>query len=110
MIFGDAQALQAAVQELYNWFGEINFPGAEPVQFEIDAGEKASWKAVTEALDRGVPVSKKAIYDLHKIPEPVDKEDAITRPAGMASLPLGEEDFADRDSFFFRSRQARQGR
>jgi phage gp29-like protein len=105
MVFGDAQALQASVQNLYNWFTEINFPGAEPPAFEIDAGEKASWKAVTEALDRGIPVSKRGIYDLHRIPEPVDGEDAFTRPAGAAPAsaapPEGDEDFGDRDSFFF---------
>jgi phage gp29-like protein len=101
LIFGDAQALQASVQRLYDWFTEINFPGAEPVAFEIDAGEKASWKVVTEALDRGIPVSKKAIYGTHKIPEPVDGADGFTRPAGLSSLPAGGGDFGDRDSFFF---------
>jgi phage gp29-like protein len=107
MIFGDAQALQASMQNLYTWFAEINFPGADPLQFEIDAGEKASWKVVTEALDRGVPVSRRAIYGLHKIPEPLDDDDAFVRPAGMAALPPGGEDFSDSDSFFLRTRRNR---
>jgi phage gp29-like protein len=100
LIFGDAQALQASVQPLYDWFAEINFPGIEPVAFEIDAGEKASWKVVTEALDRGVPVSRRAIYGIHRIPEPSDEADAFTKPEGITA-PAAEGDFGDRDSFFF---------
>jgi phage gp29-like protein len=103
LIFGDAQALQGAVQPLFDWFAEINFPGAPPLAFEIDAGEKASWKVVTEALDRGIPVSRRAIYGIHKIPEPADADDAFTRPAGLGTLSPGGEDFGDRDSFFFRT-------
>ena len=101
MIFGDAQALQASVQLLYDWFTEINFPGYPPPAFEIDAGEKASWKAVTEALALGVAVSRRGIYGLHKIPEPVDEADSFTRPAG--ALPAGGGDFGDGGSFFFGS-------
>jgi phage gp29-like protein len=104
--FGDAQALQASVQPLYDWFVEINFPGAPPLEFEIDAGEKASWKVLTEAMDRGIPVSKKAIYGVHKIPEPADEEDAFLKPAGLPAMAPAETEFADRDSFFFRT-QAR---
>jgi hypothetical protein len=40
---------------LFGFFRRLwlqNFPGADPLQFEIDAGEKASWKVVTEALAR----------------------------------------------------------
>ena len=102
--FGDAQALQASVQLLYDWFSEINFPGIPPVRFEIDAGEKASWKVMTEALDRGIPVSRRAIYDLHKIPEPADEKDSFIKPEGLPSLPAAE-DFSDR-SFFLRTRRA----
>jgi phage gp29-like protein len=107
LIFGDAQALQASVQPLYDWFAEINFPGTEPVAFEIDAGEKASWKVVTEAIALGVPVSKKAIYGIHRIPEPAGREDGFTRPAGLSALPAGGGEFADRDSFFFGSGRRR---
>ncbi|MDR2662883.1 MAG: DUF935 domain-containing protein [Treponema sp.] len=103
--FGDAQDLQAAVQPLFDWFAEINFPGVPPLRFEIDAGEKASWKVLTEAIDRGIPVSKKALYDLHKIPEPESEEDTFTRPEGMPSAGAAG-DFADRERFFFRTRRA----
>ncbi|MDR2048544.1 MAG: DUF935 domain-containing protein [Treponema sp.] len=101
--FGDAQDLQAAIQPLFDWFAEINFPGVPPLRFEIDAGEKASWKVLTEALDRGIPVSKKALYNLHKIPEPEDEADSFTKPEGMPSMAPG--DFADRERFFFRNRR-----
>ena len=101
--FGDAQALQASIQPLYDWFAEINFPDQEPVRFEIDAGEKVSWKVLTDAIDRGIPVSKKAIYGLHKIPEPENDEDSFVKPAGIPSIPVAGEDFAD-DFFQRRAR------
>jgi phage gp29-like protein len=103
--FGDAQDLQAAIQPLFDWFAEINFPGVPPLRFEIDAGEKASWKVLTEAIDRGIPVSRKALYDLHKIPEPEDEADTFTKPEGMPSM-AAPGDFSDRDRFFFRTRRA----
>ena len=99
--FGDAQALQASIQPLYDWFAEINFPGEEPVRFEIDAGEKVSWKVLTDAIDRGIPVSKKAIYELHKIPEPEDESDSFLKPDRMTPAAVAGEDFADR---FFQRR------
>jgi len=101
--YGDAQALQASIQPLYDWFAEINFPGQEPLQFEIDAGEKVSWKVLAEAIDRGIPVSKKAIYGLHKIPEPEDDADSFVKPAGMPSAAAFDEDFSD-DFFQRRAR------
>ncbi|MDR2186390.1 MAG: DUF935 domain-containing protein [Treponema sp.] len=104
--FGDAQDIQAAVQPLFDWFAEINFPGVPPLRFEIDAGEKASWKVLTEALDRGIPVSRRAFYDLHKIPEPEDDADSFVKPEGMPSIAAAGGDFADRDRFFFRTRRA----
>jgi phage gp29-like protein len=102
--FGDAQALQASVQLIYDWFAEINFPGIDPVRFEIDSGEKASWKVMTEALDRGIPVSRRAIYDLHKIPEPVDENDSFIKPEKL-SPPSVDTDFSDQ-SFFLRTHHA----
>jgi len=102
--FGDAQALQASIQPLYDWFAEINFPGQEPVRFEIDAGEKVSWKVLSEAIDRGIPVSKKAIYEMHKIPEPENADDSFVKPAGMSAAAGVGEDFADD---FFRRRARR---
>jgi phage gp29-like protein len=104
--FGDAQSLQASVQPLYDWFAEINFPGMEGLAFEIDAGEKASWKVLTEAMDRGVPVSRQAIYGVHKIPEPVNEDDVFVKPEGMPSLAPAGAEFSDSDdAFFFRTRR-----
>ena len=102
--YGDAQALQASIQLLYDWFAEINFPGEEPIRFEIDAGEKVSWKVLTDAIDRGIPVSKKAIYTLHKIPAPENDGDSFIKPGGLSSVPSAGEDFADD---FFRRRAGR---
>ena len=104
-IFGDAQRLQTTEQVLYNWFTEINFPGETPLNFEIDAGEHAPWDIVVEAITLGIPVSKKAIYQSHKIPEPENESDAFVRPSGMAYPPEGNMDFGDRDNFFFQTKR-----
>ena len=62
-------------------------------------------ESVTEAIDRGIPVSRRALYDLHKIPEPENEDDSFTKPEGMPSMAAADGDFADRDRFFFRTRR-----
>ncbi|WP_440986444.1 hypothetical protein [Treponema denticola] len=51
---------------------------------------------VTKAIELGVPVSKKALYDRHKLPEPENEEDSfvsdrLIKTEGEASL-----DFSDK--------------
>lgn len=77
VITKDAQALQSSMQVLYDWFAELNFPGSRPLEFEIDAGESAPWEMITKAIELGIPVSKRALYNRHKIPEPETEEDSF---------------------------------
>lgn len=93
----DAQALQSTIQQLYDWFAAINFPGRKPLTFEIDAGEAASWEAITRAIELKIPVSKRALYNRYKLPEPENDADSFV--AEIAPLSSGtdasEEEFAD---------------
>ena len=93
----DAQALQSTIQQLYDWFAAINFPGRKPLAFEIDAGEAASWEAITRAIELKIPVSKRALYNRYKLPEPENDADSFV--AEIAPLSSGtdaaEEEFAD---------------
>lgn len=73
----DAQVLQSSIQVLYDWFCELNFPGSKPLEFEIDAGESAPWEMITKAVELGIPVSKRALYNRHKIPEPENEQDSF---------------------------------
>lgn len=100
----DAQNLQYSMQTLYNWFAELNFPGCEPLKFEIDAGESAPWEMITKAVELGIPVSKRALYNRHKLPEPENEEDSFVsdRVLPGSSGDTGAE-FADKhtSAFFF---------
>jgi len=75
------------LQRLVDWVVVLNF-GPEEVspQVEFDLKEKATWQQVMEALDRGVPVSRDAIYGRYGIPEPVSEEDAFVRNAGATAI------------------------
>ncbi|MEL5717250.1 phage portal protein family protein [Treponema pedis] len=77
VITKDAQALQSSIQVLYDWFCELNFPGKKPLAFEIDAGESAPWEMITKAVELGIPVSKRALYNRHKLPEPENDADSF---------------------------------
>ena len=100
----DAQNLQYSMQTLYNWFAELNFPGSDPLKFEIDAGESAPWEMITKAVELGIPVSKRALYNRHKLPEPESDEDSFVsdRVLPGAAEQNGSE-FADshKSAFFF---------
>ncbi|MEL3908055.1 MAG: DUF935 family protein [Treponemataceae bacterium] len=94
VITKDAQALQSTIQTLYDWFAELNFPGTKPLEFEIDAGESAPWEMIMQAIDRGIPVSKRALYNRHKLPEPDGEDDSFVAP--VQNTPEGSEfDFSD---------------
>jgi len=98
-VYSDAQILQPSVQKLYDYFSNINFPGEKPLQFEIDAGEHATWETIKDAINLGIPVSKKAIYESHKIPEPESPDDVFIKPMGYPSVT----NFSDEERFFFRT-------
>ena len=93
----DAQALQSTIQQLYDWFAAINFPGRKPLAFEIDAGEAASWEAITRAIELKIPVSKRALYNRYKLPEPENEADSCVAEITPLSSDLGTsgEEFAD---------------
>ncbi|EPF35224.1 phage portal protein family protein, partial [Treponema denticola] len=95
VISKDAQNLQSTIQSLYDIFCELNWPGEEPVRFEIDAGEYASWEMVTKAIELGVPVSKKALYDRHKLPEPENEEDSFVSDRLIRGEDESSLDFSD---------------
>lgn len=46
-------------------------------RFCFDWKEAISWEQLLEAIDRGVPVSKQAVYAGYNVPEPADKGDVL---------------------------------
>jgi phage gp29-like protein len=102
LIKKDAEALANTLNRtLIKWIAELNFGADAPVpRFRFDFEPVADWEKIKDALDRGVPVSKRALYSLYNLPEPEDESDAFIAPtvAAKAGLsfsesPEGENDF-----------------
>lgn len=53
-------------------------------RFCFDWKEAITWDQLMEAIDRGVPVSKKAMYSEHNVPQPAEKEDVLFSPPSGA--------------------------
>jgi phage gp29-like protein len=101
----DAYLIQQSDQKLFDYFVEVNFPGAAPPSFDIDSTDFADWEVIRDAIDRNIPVSLNALYDKVHLPRPQNDADAFIKPAGTPAPPGGGEAFADRekDSFFLRT-------
>jgi len=95
IVDSDAKNLSETINRtIIPWIVELNFGKDAPVpQFEFDLAEETPWERVREAVDRGLPVSKKALYSVYGLPQPEDDEDAFISPK------LGGMTFADRLEF-----------
>lgn len=98
-IKGDAYLLQQTDQQLVNAFVELNFPGEVAPQYDIDSTDFASWEIIRDAIDRGVPVSLKALYNKVHLPKPTDEKDSFVK----AQPSFGFSDRGKDD--FFQNRQ-----
>lgn len=66
---------------LIRWITELNVgQGTPPPTFEFDFFEAPPWDVVKDALDRGVPVSKRALYVRYNLPKPEDDDDVFISP------------------------------
>jgi phage gp29-like protein len=82
---GVARDLQPVLQELLDWMVELNFGQGTPApRIEFDLEDYATFSDVTEAIDRGVPVSREALYSRYGLPRPSDAEDSFEKPAAPA--------------------------
>ena len=93
-IKGDAYLLQQTDQQLVNAFVELNFPGEAAPQYDIDSTDFASWEIIRDAIDRGVPVSLKALYNKVHLPKPTDEKDSfVMAQPGFGFSDRGKDDF-----------------
>lgn len=93
-IKGDAYLLQQTDQQLVNAFVELNFPGEAAPQYDIDSTDFASWEIIRDAIDRGVPVSLKALYNKVHLPKPTDEKDSFVKAQpGFGFSDRGKDDF-----------------
>lgn len=94
LIKGDAYKLQQTDQQLVTAFCELNFPGELAPQYDIDSTDFAPWEVIRDAIDRGVPVSLKALYNKIHLPEPVDEKDSFVKAQpSFGFSDQGKDDF-----------------
>ncbi len=80
LIKNDARDLKETASKLLVYFMQINFPEeAEYPEFEIDTDNKASFEQVMQAIEKGIPVSKEALYNEYKLPKPTGDEDIFEK-------------------------------
>ena len=94
--------IQQSIQKLFNYFVEVNFPGASAPLFDIDSTDFADWEIIRDAIDRNIPVSLNALYDKVHLPRPEKPEDAFVKPSG--GMMFGDQ---NKDSFFLQTRNRR---
>lgn len=95
----DAYLIQRSDQLLYNYFVEVNFPGAEVPAFDIDSTDFADWATIREAIDRNIPVSLNALYEKVHLPKPENDKDAFVKPSSSPAF-FGDD---SKESFFLRT-------
>ncbi len=81
---------------LIRWIVELNY-GKDMLhlvpEFQFDFTEIPEWEQVKDAIDRGVPVSKEALYSMYNLPKPVNEEDIFISPKLSASGGMNFSDF-----------------
>lgn len=92
---GDAVSLAHTMQDLIDWMVELNFGADVPApRGGFDLSNRATFEEVMNAIERGVPVSRRLLYDRYGLPEPSDEEDAFigqsSGGAGAGSISLSD--------------------
>lgn len=78
---GIALELQGLMQKLIDWTVELNFgKGEKAPQFVFNLDHRASFDEVIQAIDRGLPVSRSAMYDYYSLPKPTGEDDIFVKP------------------------------
>jgi len=84
---GDARLLAYTLSNtIIAWMTELNFGTAAPKPYlEFDLEEYASWEIVKDAMNMGLPVSKRSLYTRYNVPKPVDDADAFIAVSPVSS-------------------------
>ena len=99
---GIALEVQHQIQKLVDWTVELNFgPGTPSPRYEFDIGRKATFEQLMQAVDRGIPVSRNALYENYGIPRPVDEDDSFVKESGGMMLSDGNPRSVKKNFQFF---------
>ena len=85
----DAEALgYTLTQTLIKWLVELNFGADAPkAALVFDTDDYADWSVVKEAIELGIPVSRRILYTEYNIPEPEGEEDVFLSPKISNQMP-----------------------
>ena len=84
----DTSMIRGFLNILIRWYVDLNYGVDVPApRFTWDLDGETSWDAVKDAMDRGVPVSKRALYYKIRGYEPADETDAFTVPNLTQAAP-----------------------
>jgi len=81
---------------LIRWIVELNY-GKDLLhltpQLRFDFTELPEWEQVKDAIDRGIPISKEALYSVYNLPKPASEEDVFVSPKLAAQGGMNFSDF-----------------
>lgn len=79
---GIAEKITKTINQTFlKWLVELNFGKDAPLPtIKADKDLIADWEIIKDAIDRGFPVSKSALYKKFNIPAPIDDNDAFINP------------------------------
>ena len=98
---GIALELQSVLQKVIDWTVEINFgPGEKSPLIQFDVKRRATFEQIMQAIDRGIPLSKSALYSDYALPEPKDDDDTFIQQTPQTML-LSDSDKGLKKNFQF---------
>lgn len=82
LVRNDARGLAYTLQEIIDMTIQLNFGEDAPSpSVEIDTGNYAPWDVISDAIEKNIPISKRALYSRYQIPEPEGRDDELLQPA-----------------------------
>jgi len=88
---GIATELQTLIQKVIDWAVELNgYTDIVSPVIKVETEKEASFDQLMKAIEKGIPVSKKAMYSRYGIPEPKDGEDTFVMEKSSTELNLSD--------------------
>lgn len=89
----DAKNLEKVFQKLIDWTVELNFGrGVPSPRGFFDLSSYATYEEVMQAADRGIPLSRDALYERYKLPRPKDENDVFIKAPPASPIALSDKE------------------
>jgi phage gp29-like protein len=90
---GIARSVQPVLQQVIDWMVALNFgTDAAAPQGVFEIGDQASFENLLNAVDRSVPVSKDAFYNVYGLPEPANEDDVFLKETNPFAGLFSDDD------------------